>query len=276
MLPAIDFVRLTLGALLALIAAVAGYWGKALRLSGAAAAFFLGTVIFGLGGFTWALLLLTFFASSSLLSLLFKKRKALMEENYEKGSTRDAFQVLANGGLAGIMVILQWLFPASVIPWLAASAALAAANADTWATEIGIFGKGDPVLITTGKRVPKGTSGAISLVGTLASLAGSALVAAVFWIFSPAGTAILPLPALAGLVVVSGLAGSLVDSLLGASLQAGYTCPTCQKATEKHPLHSCGTPTLYQRGIRWLNNDWVNFFCTLGAALTAMGLYFLF
>lgn len=60
---------------------------------------------------------------------------------------------------------------------------------------------------------------------------------------------------------------------IGASLQAIYTCPACRKETEKHPLHSCGTPTTLIRGLAWLDNDWVNTACTLAGGLLAVMLF---
>ena len=72
--------------------------------------------------------------------------------------------------------------------------------------------------------------------------------------------------------LASGLAGSLVDSLLGASVQAIYFCPACAKETEK-TTHGCGTPTQHRRGWRWLNNDAVNFVSSLIGALVATGIF---
>jgi len=77
---------------------------------------------------------------------------------------------------------------------------------------------------------------------------------------------------MAGMVILAGVAGSLVDSLLGATVQAIYYCPACQKETEKHPLHHCGTPTRQVRGLKWLNNDWVNFFAHFSGALIALAI----
>jgi uncharacterized membrane protein len=57
--------------------------------------------------------------------------------------------------------------------------------------------------------------------------------------------------------------------LLGASLQAGYWCPVCQRATEHTPVHGCGSPTQLQRGLAWLDNDGVNLVATLVGAATA-------
>jgi uncharacterized membrane protein len=112
-----------------------------------------------------------------------------------------------------------------------------------------------PRLITNlHKRVEKGTSGGISLVGTLASLAGSALIALLASLFTD-NWSLLPL------ITFAGLAGSLFDSFLGATVQAMYFCPKDNKETEKHPLHTCGTETVHLRGWKWLTNDWVNFAC---------------
>jgi uncharacterized protein (TIGR00297 family) len=285
-------INLLIGFLLALVIAAAARRARTLSRSGTLAALVLGTCIFGLGGLGWAILLMAFFISSSALSRLFKKRKQALDEKYSKGSERDAAQVLANGGVAGLFAVLHAFFPGAAWPWIGCAAALAAANADTWATELGVLNPGPPVLITSGKPVEKGTSGGISAVGSLAALAGAGFVAlfgALFWQghtglelsgLSPqvnpllgAGTGGLSFGrglSWFGLLALSGLLGSLVDSLLGATLQAIYRCPNCQKETERHPLHSCGAPTVRVRGLGWLNNDWVNTACTLAGAVAAL------
>lgn len=256
-----------MAAALAFLAAGAAFICKLLTLRGAAAAFLLGFITFGLGGLEWALLLLVFFGSSSLLSVLFRKQKKGVEKMYAKGGRRDAAQVLANGGLAGLFVIFHILLPDSALPWLGFCAALAAANADTWATELGVLNRRLPVLITNGKTVEAGTSGAVSLAGTLAAAAGAALVGLLAWLLVPAGMA-------AGfvfwIVTFTGLIGSLVDSLLGATVQAIYYCSTCRKETEKHPRHGCGGETTLIRGKQWINNEVVNLACTLSASLLAL------
>ena len=67
---------------------------------------------------------------------------------------------------------------------------------------------------------------------------------------------------------LAALAGSIFDSLLGATVQAIYFCPKDQKETERHPLHTCGAETVQIRGWSWLGNDWVNFGCgAMGAVL---------
>ncbi len=267
--------QMVLGAVLALIAAAGAYRFRLLTFNGALAAYLLGWVVFGLGGWEWALILIAFFVSSSGFSLIFKKRKKQAEKMYAKSGTRDFSQVLANGGVAGIFVLLHAAFPDSIIPWAGFCAALAAANADTWATELGVLNRRQPVLITDGKPVEAGTSGAVSVTGSLAAAAGAALIAIFGWLVQPVGLAAGRELWLVPLVLAAGFLGSFVDSLLGATLQAIYYCTACQKETEKHPLHGCGTQTTLIRGNTWMNNEWVNVLCTLSGSLLVVFFYLL-
>jgi len=258
------------GFLLAIVIASLAYRARSLSKSGALAATFLGTIVFGIGGIPWAVLLLTFFFTSSALSRAFKNRKQGLSEKYSKGDQRDAGQVFGNGGLAAAFVLFHAFYPESNIGWVGFAASLAAVNADTWATELGVLNPTPPRMITDlRKRVEKGTSGGISLFGTLASLLGSALIASLAALFTY-NWSLFPL------ITLAGLAGSIFDSFLGATVQAMYYCPTDQKETEKHPLHTCGTQTVHLRGWKWLNNDWVNFACgVLGVMIALLSLRYL-
>lgn len=278
------------GLLLAACISLAAWRARLLSTGGALAASLLGMIIFGLGGLGWAILLLTFFLSSSLLSRLFSRQKRRLTEKFSKGSRRDAWQVAANGGTAGFFVLLHLLFPTAAWPWLGFAGALAAANADTWATELGVLSRSAPRMITTGQPVERGTSGAISTPGLLAAFAGALVIglpAVLFWqgkVFDLPGApawvnyilgagraelAVGPAFLFLGAITLAGVAGSLLDSFLGATVQAIYFCPSCQKDTERHPLHLCGNATYLVRGRRWLDNDWVNVFCTIAGALVA-------
>jgi uncharacterized protein (TIGR00297 family) len=268
--------QLILGFVSAIVIAYLAYRAHTLKKSGAFAAAFTGTIIFGLGGWQWAILLLTFFITSSALSRAFKKRKQGLNEKYSKSHHRDAGQVFGNGGIATFFAATHFFFPASLWPWLGFAAALAAVNADTWATELGVLSPHSPRMIThLRKVVEKGTSGGISLTGILAALAGAGLIGTLASFLDPS-TALWagqPASVSTGLIVtLAGLAGSLFDSLLGATVQAIYYCPTHNKETEQHPIHTCGAPTTQIRGWSWLNNDWVNFGC--GAFGVAVALLF--
>jgi uncharacterized protein (TIGR00297 family) len=251
---------LFLGAVVAGLAWRAG----ALSRSGAVAAMLSGGLIFGLGGLPWAALLLAFFISSSLLSRAFSRRKTGLSEKFSKGSQRDLGQVLANGGFGALLAVLHVLFPGQVWPWPAFVGAIAAVNADTWATELGVLSRSAPRSIISGKIVERGASGGVTFAGYLAAAGGALLIGSAAGLFSPPAW----LPALLISALFGGLAGSSFDSVLGATLQAIYCCPACKKETERHPLHTCGTETTLLRGFPWLNNDLVNFACSVvGAAV---------
>ena len=133
---------------------------RMLNGSGVLAAALLGFAVLAYGGWGWALLLLAFFGSSSLLSRAFKSRKANVAADFAKGGQRDWAQVAANGGMALIALSL-WLV--GLIDGgqatLLYAGALATVNADTWATELGVLSRQAPRLVTSWRQVPKGTSG---------------------------------------------------------------------------------------------------------------------
>ena len=251
------------------LGSLAGYlaWRvRALTPSGAWAAALTGSAVYGLGGPGWAILLLAFFISSSALSRLFGRRKADLIEKYSKGSQRDAAQVLANGGLAALLAALSAVSPGMQVWWLAFGGALAAVNADTWATELGVLSPAAPRLVTTGQRVVRGASGGVTLLGYLAALGGSALIAGLAAWAGPLS------PSLAQVISITlaGVTGATFDSFLGATVQAIYHCPACQKETERHPLHTCGGETFLLRGWPWLDNDWVNLLASVVGAAAAV------
>jgi uncharacterized protein (TIGR00297 family) len=264
--------QIFIGFLFGILVSLAAWRLGSLSRSGAWSAALTGGLIFGLGGLPWAALLLTFFISSSALSKAFKRRKIAVSEKFSKGSQRDWGQVLANGGLGTLLVIAFAFYPDQHLIWFAYAGAMASVNADTWATELGVLNPLRPRLLTTGQPVEPGTSGAISLYGTLATIAGAALIGLIGAIFSPAGER-LPLILAATL---GGACGSLFDSLLGATVQAIYHCPRCDKETERHPLHICGAETAQIRGWGWLNNDLVNLLASVVGVIIAAGIFSLF
>ena len=258
----------TFGVIVAIIACRAG----SLNRSGAIAAAINGGLIFGLGGFRWAILLLAFFVSSSLLSKAFAGRKAAYNEKFSKGSQRDWGQVAANGGLGTLLAIVYAFYPGSEWLWIAFTGAMAAVTADTWATELGVFSPAPPRLITTGAVVERGASGGVSLTGSAAALVGAAFIGLCAIILDPRpaeGAAWI----IATAAIVGGIGGSFFDSLLGATLQAIYFCPNCNKETERAPFHTCGALTQPLRGWRWLNNDLVNFSASLVGAFLAIAIW---
>jgi uncharacterized protein (TIGR00297 family) len=260
--------RLVAGFVLSLAIGLVAYWRQSLTRSGVIGAVLTGTLIFGLGGWDWGLLLIAFFFSSSLLTHYKRAAKADVAEEFAKGGPRDLWQALANGGLAAAAAVLSAGFPHPI--WLFAFVgALAEANADTWGTELGVLSKDTPRMITTGRPAAPGSSGAITWDGSGAALLGAGVIASLAALFRwSAGDAANLAWAIASVGTLAGFAGALVDSLLGATLQGIYYCDTCCKETEKR-LHRCGSAARHLRGWSWLNNDGVNFISTLVSALVA-------
>jgi uncharacterized protein (TIGR00297 family) len=241
------------GGLLGAGVATLAYWRKALTRDGAVAAALVGWLTFARGGRSGTAALLTFFVSSTLLSRVGEHRKRALPLAQTKGARRDAWQVLANGGAATLCF--------GVGQRRAAIGALAAAGADTWATELGMLSRRTPRLITTLRSVEAGTSGGVTPEGLLASAGGALCVAL-------AAAAVQKDASLVRSSVLAGVGGAVFDSFLGATLQAVYRCPQCHVLTEAdvHPI--CGTPTVQERGLRWMTNDAVNLLATvLGAAI---------
>jgi uncharacterized protein (TIGR00297 family) len=150
---------------------------------------------------------------------------------------RNAAQVAANLGVAGLAAASSLIHPLPGSGYtVMVVAALAEATADTLASELGEVVGGQPVLVTTLRRVAPGTDGGISLAGTAAGICGALAVAAISW------TTLKLSVGDASAAALGAVGGLFVDSLLGATIE--------------------------RRG--WLNNEAVNFLSTLAAALIAI------
>jgi uncharacterized protein (TIGR00297 family) len=242
----------TVGAGVAWIAWRAG----TLTLSGAVAAWTVGTLVLYGTGWNGGAVLAAFFISSNLVSRVGPQR-ALVQLD-PKSDRRDIWQVFANGGAAAAGAVAA---PGELGLWLV-TATLAAAAADTWATSLGTRSGMAPRLLGFGRSVPPGTSGGMTLLGSAGAAIGALIVSGTGALVS--GTlAIFP----AGLSI--GFAGMVVDSVLGAVLQGRFHCQTCDEASEWR-VHRCGRPTVLRGGLRWLDNDMVNFLATVFAAGAAL------
>lgn len=256
--------RALLGALVAGVVAAYARRAGALTAGGQWAAFVTGSVV-AAAGWSWAALLIAYFVLSSVLTRTGRERKrALTESTLPSHHERNALQVVANGGLFAAVVLLGELRgdPALLVAGLGA---LTAAAADTWATEVGLLWGGEPRSILTGRLMPRGVSGGITLVGVGASIGAAALFAGV-------GAALLgerPRGTVVAAVFLAGVAGSVADSLLGATLQSKRWCDQCRTWTERR-VHTCKYRTQHARGIRWMTNDTVNFLATAVGALVAL------
>lgn len=272
----IELLGIIIGLISSTVIALIAHRRGALSTSGALGAILVGTVTFGFGGWTWGLVLIAFFVLSTALSRYRQADKRELAEKFGKGARRDIGQVLANGGLGAFIALLYFVYPISAL--LAAFlGSIATVNADTWGTEVGVLSREAPRLITTGRRVPTGASGGVTVLGTTASTLGALVIGVLGYIltcvenFLSADNA-LQLSWIIPVSLFSGLLGSLFDSLLGATVQGIFYCARCQVETEKE-LHGCDLRTGHVRGWHWLNNDRVNFLSSLCGALVAIALW---
>ena len=199
----------------------------------------LGLVIF-IGTGWLGLLLMAFFFLLGTLATAWKRNKKeswnIAERN--KGR-RSASQVLANGGMAGILALLAIVWPEKAdLFTLLIAGVFSSATADTLSSELGSLYGSRFYNILSFRKDTRGLDGVISLEGTLCGVAGSTVIAI---IYAPG----FGWNKYFACIILAGTAGNVVDSVLGASLE------------RKH----------------YLQNDAVNFLNTLAAAVTAFLLY---
>jgi uncharacterized protein (TIGR00297 family) len=198
-------------AITALFAALAYALGM-VSAGGALGGLVVGTAIFYCLGPQGFAVLALFVVGGSLLTRLGYERKHHAGTAEAAGGRRGARNALANSGIAVACALLAALTSVEIFA-AAFVAAVGAAFADTAESEVGqLYGRA-PRLITTMRRVPAGTDGAITLPGTLAGLAAAALTAALGYVV---GLLVGPAPML--FVALAGFLGTVVDSLVGALL----------------------------------------------------------
>ena len=245
--------------------ALAAWRARSLDRGGALAAWTVGTAVLAAAGWTGGAALLAFFVSASALSRIPEAQPTTLDP---KGSRRDARQVYANGAAAALggLLVLAGALPSSAGLWII-TASLAAAAADTWATSIGSASRRGPHDLLSGKPVSPGTSGGVTPLGT-AGAVGGALVVSLPAAFSGHSALLV-----AGTIIGAG--GMLLDSAVGATVQARFRCPRCGMRSE-WPRHRCGTRTRHEGGWRWLTNDGVNAIATGAAALAGWAAWLCF
>ncbi len=248
------------------VIAIVAYKRKNLSASGAIAAHILGTVVLYALRLEGFFLLLFFFVTCNIVGKICRKKAG--PDSYEKkGSCRDVLQVLANG-LMAVLSALIYQISGGTTALIMFGAALAEATSDTLAGEIGRLSPTDPVSIRTFRRMEKGMSGAVTPLGIFGGFLGSFAISLIWLAFFPVANGVL----YALVICISGLAGCLEDSFLGATAQALYLDKEKGKYTERERGEN-GEPLELVRGVKWLDNDMVNlssnvFSCVLAAGLS--------
>jgi uncharacterized protein (TIGR00297 family) len=255
--------QVALGVIAAALIALAAHRARLLSTSGAIAASIVGSLAV-LAGWNWGALLVAYFVAAATLSHIGRRAKsARTDAIIAKPGPRDASQVLANGAMFAAAALGALVWPSHVWGALAVGS-LAASEADTAATEIGTLLGGEPRSILTRQHVPVGTSGGITTFGTLGALVGAGFTVIIGTVLHVVDSSAFQSWTLVG----CGFAGAVVDSLLGATVQARRWCDLCDLATERR-VHRCGEVTRAAGGIAWLENDAVNLVSSAAGGLLA-------
>ncbi len=274
----ISIIAIITAAIVGLVIATVSIIFKALTWDGGMAGFYFGIVILGLGSWTWGAMYFAFFILGSLSSFIGKKRKEGVSQEYEKGDTaRDSVQAMVNSIIPAIMTFLIVLIRDKPIITIVGAGAIAVSLADTLGTEIGALSRNEPRLsIKPWIKVSRGTPGATSFTGLLASFLGAAIIA-----FIGLGVAQIDSLALVGFpsnflifvipVIIGGFAGAYMDSIFACTIQKMNKCVVCGKVTEKK--EHCQKIATHHSGVKWIRNDFVNLFSIIVGAVVALGCY---
>lgn len=209
----------------------------------------------GLGGWPWIMPAAVFFAATSVLTA-YRRPTA-------DGGLRDLSQVAVNAGLPVLAPVIGYALTRDQTWFCVSIGGIAAGIADTWASEIGRFSTKPPVSVRTGRRVAKGTSGAVSPLGSAATVLGATAVGAFGSLFAGPGMVVVGLAA--------GTAGSALDTVLGATVQGRFRCVSCDAAVEDR--QHCGVPAELLAGWRWIGNNAVNALANLTGMAVAFGVF---
>jgi uncharacterized protein (TIGR00297 family) len=214
---------------------------RKLTLTGAITGGLLALFIYLGAGFTGIAIMAAFFIMGTLATGHRIEAKEVLKAAEKAKGRRNAVQVLSNAGVPAFCGLLAWAFPEHVyIFQLIMAAAFSSATADTLSSELGtLYGKKFYNIVTF-QNDQKGLDGVISLEGTLFGLVGSMAIAVIFALGFSWNLGLV-------WIIVAGTVGNLADSLLGATLQRRH----------------------------YLNNNGVNLFNTILAALTAFFLFLL-
>ena len=255
-----DF-RWLIAVLLSLLMLPILYRLKWVDAAGTAGVLFVSVVVIGLGGWVWFVPIAAFFTSGSLLT-------RLHQSNIKVKNPRTIRQVTTNG-IIPILPILGYAINGHPIWYFLHIGAVATANADTWATELGRFAKKPPISLRTFQPVSPGISGAVSSPGLFASILGGLFIGVIATLINSSTWRFYLL--LVGFLI--GPLGSLVDSVLGAWVQSRYWCLKCNQVTED-TTRCCHPKQLYS-GIPGIDNNAVNALANLAGILMSFQLFHL-
>ena len=233
---------------------------KQLTIPAVITAFFVGIILYVCGGWMFLSALYLFFISSVIASNVKKKYKLkVLKEVHSDDKRRNYKQVLANSLVAVVMAILFY-FTDNVVYMVAVIICFACYNADTWASEFGVFSKKRPRFIIGLQPSDRGISGAITMFGLLMSFIGSMLIGLIYIPFS-ISNGYFDTIYMVFLISYLGFLSAIFDSVLGQFFQVLYYNKKLDKYTEKKKSGDVLNKKV--KGFHFMTNDMVNFISPL-------------
>ena len=253
-------VRLALVVSLALTAILL----RALDGRGFLASVAVGYAIISGGGLPWFTVVAVFFALGVGFTWYKYEYKKGIGAAEEKRGARNWPNILANGGAASIFALGELFDQGQVFAALFLGS-MAAAASDTVSTELGLLSKSRPRLLTRPHRpVTPGTSGGVTLLGFVGAFFASSVIGIMAALLGILPGVFLPLST----AVIGGVAGSVADSVYGATIQRKGFCVICGKPVEK--VEHCGEATHMTGGSAFVENNVVNLLGSLTGALASL------
>ncbi|MGO3018651.1 MAG: DUF92 domain-containing protein [Anaerococcus sp.] len=227
---------------------------RAISLDGIGLAILTGAILYICGGIYIYLALIGFFILGSIISKINNTYKSSIKENeFDKKIGRNGIQVLSNS-LPAVVFSFIFYISSDYRYLLLAFVIFAGASADTFASEIGSLSKGKVISLIGFKKVPRGLSGGVSLLGVIASLLGALLLS----IFAYPEFEIYGV----SFCFILGFIGSIIDSVLGYIFQRKYRLKNGQLSDFKESKED-----LPVKGLYFVSNNTVNLFTLITIGL---------
>ena len=279
--------------IIVIIAFIMSLRKKKLTMSGALSALFIGISV-SFAGFEYLIIMLAFFVSSTKATDIHREiKRQLLGDSYTKEKQRNATQVLCKGFFPTIIsLIIAFKYDSKMFLFSTENQALkflygiyigfyVSANADTWASELGINSNALPIYICSFHKVPKGINGAVSLYGTVMSVLGGGFIAFTSVVCSMLRKfEFVPIENALEIIILGmfcGFLGSMIDSILGATLQISIydNEKKCVVDKEEVDMKSIDLKRYKIFGRDYLNNSMVNLITGVTTSLISGVLFYL-
>ncbi len=248
-----------------IILSIIAYKKKYLTLGGVIIANFFGITLLIITGMQYLILLLIAFFITNLATrhgIHIKIKLGLIKSN---SYIRDYKNVIANGLPIFIFGLLEGIYKSEIFIY-GYLVALTIFFSDTISSEIGVLSKEKPRLIINLKKVPTGKPGAVSLLGTISGILSVALFSIIIYFVIPLN---IPFVLLMLILILFSTAGNILDSFLGATIQALYYCNVCDQFSEEE-IHICNSKCQLISGKKYVNNHVVNFISIFSISMLSM------